>query len=95
LLSRPDRRDDVTQIALGLGFAHTGRFVAAYRQALGESSSATRRRATRELSSVDSRHRSFPMSPCKRMVQTFLRLVGQAGSKWASSAEFKGNAKTC
>jgi AraC-like DNA-binding protein len=47
LLSRPDRRDDVTQIALRLGFAHISRFAAVYRQAFGEPPSATLRRAMR------------------------------------------------
>jgi AraC-like DNA-binding protein len=40
-------RDDVTGIALGLGFAHTGRFAAMYRQAFGELPSETFRRARR------------------------------------------------
>lgn len=46
-LSRPDRCEDVTQIAHRLGFAHTGRFAAVYRQVFGESPSATLRRAAR------------------------------------------------
>ena len=40
-------RDDVTGIPLGLGFGHTGRFAALYRQAFGELPSETFRQARR------------------------------------------------
>jgi AraC-like DNA-binding protein len=40
-----DTRNDVTHIALGLGFRHMGRFALEYRAAFGESPSQTRRRA--------------------------------------------------
>jgi AraC-like DNA-binding protein len=40
-------RDDVTHVAVRLGFNHTGRFAALYRQAFGESPSQSLRRARR------------------------------------------------
>jgi AraC-like DNA-binding protein len=39
--------EDVTRVALGLGFGHPGRFAALYRQAYGESPSQSLRRAKR------------------------------------------------
>lgn len=44
-LKRGGTRDDVTSIALGLGFRHMGRFALEYRKAFGESPSQTRRKA--------------------------------------------------
>jgi len=40
-------RDDVTHVAMRLGFHHTGRFAALYRQAFGESPSQSLRRSRR------------------------------------------------
>jgi AraC-like DNA-binding protein len=47
LLTRASPRDDVTHIAIKLGFGHTGRFAVLYRQTFGESPSQSRQRATR------------------------------------------------
>jgi AraC-like DNA-binding protein len=46
-LTEPGARKDVTQVAVRLGFHHTGRFAALYRQAFGESPSQSLRRARR------------------------------------------------
>jgi AraC-like DNA-binding protein len=46
-LSRPAPRDDVTHIALGLGFNNVGRFSALYRQTYGELPSQTLQRGLR------------------------------------------------
>jgi transcriptional regulator GlxA family with amidase domain len=43
-LLRAGASDDVTSIAVGLGFGHVGRFAQTYRQAYGESPSQTLRR---------------------------------------------------
>jgi transcriptional regulator GlxA family with amidase domain len=48
LLTQVGGRDDVTSIALGMGFNHTGRFAALYRQAFGESPSQSLRRSRRQ-----------------------------------------------
>lgn len=47
LLMRHGPGNDVTQVALRLGFGHAGRFAALYRQAFGESPSQSLRRAAR------------------------------------------------
>jgi AraC-like DNA-binding protein len=47
LLTRAGARDDVTHIAVKLGFGHVGRFAALYRQTFGESPSQSLRRAVR------------------------------------------------
>jgi AraC-like DNA-binding protein len=49
LLTRVDARDDVTDIAVKLGFGHVGRFASQYRQAFGESPSQSLRRAARKF----------------------------------------------
>jgi transcriptional regulator GlxA family with amidase domain len=41
--------EDVTRVALGLGFGHPGRFAALYRQAYGESPSQSLRRARQRI----------------------------------------------
>jgi AraC-like DNA-binding protein len=46
-LTHAHPRDDVTHVAMRLGFHHTGRFAALYRQAYGESPSQSQRRARR------------------------------------------------
>ncbi len=46
-LTQAHPRDDVTHVAMRLGFHHTGRFAALYRQAFGESPSQSLRRARR------------------------------------------------
>jgi AraC-like DNA-binding protein len=46
-LTEPGARKDVTHVAVRLGFHHTGRFAALYRQAFGESPSQSLRRARR------------------------------------------------
>jgi AraC-like DNA-binding protein len=46
-LTEPGARKDVTHVAMRLGFHHTGRFAALYRQAFGESPSQSLRRARR------------------------------------------------
>lgn len=46
-LSAATQRDDVTRVALGLGFNHAGRFSALYRQTFGELPSETLKRAFR------------------------------------------------
>lgn len=46
-LTEPGARDDVTHVAVRLGFNHTGRFAALYRQAFGESPSQSLRRSHR------------------------------------------------
>lgn len=46
-LTHAHPRDDVTHVAVRLGFFHTGRFAALYRQAFGESPSQSLRRARR------------------------------------------------
>ncbi len=48
LLTQIGGRDDVTQIALSMGFNHTGRFSALYRHAFGESPSQSLRRSRRQ-----------------------------------------------
>jgi len=40
-LLRAGRRDDVTSVAVELGFGHVGRFAQLYRQAFGEAPSET------------------------------------------------------
>jgi AraC-like DNA-binding protein len=50
LLTAADPTHDVTRVAMGLGFGHTGRFAVLYRQAFGESPSQSRQRATRPRS---------------------------------------------
>jgi len=47
LLTCADASDDVTHVAVRLGFGHVGRFAALYRQAFGESPSQSLRRAAR------------------------------------------------
>lgn len=47
LLTCADASDDVTHVAVRLGFGHVGRFAAQYRQAFGESPSESLRRALR------------------------------------------------
>jgi AraC-like DNA-binding protein len=47
-LTEAHAQDDVTHIAVQLGFYHTGRFAALYRQAFGESPSQSLRRARRQ-----------------------------------------------
>jgi len=46
-LTHAHPRDDVTHVAMRLGFHHSGRFAALYRQAFGESPSQSLRRARR------------------------------------------------
>lgn len=46
-LTHAHPRDDVTHVSMRLGFHHTGRFAALYRQAFGESPSQSLRRARR------------------------------------------------
>ncbi len=48
LLTQVGGRDDVTQIALSMGFNHTGRSSALYRHAFGESPSQSLRRSRRQ-----------------------------------------------